>query len=94
MSRASSCGDDRGVEARQVQNVRQVANRTFYRREAGWVDAEVKEIGRVSEEIRRWSPRFYELVRTTTAEENARLAQAGTLILEIQGRVVRIVDES
>ena len=46
----------------------------------------------VDEVVKRWSPRFYELLRTTTAEENARLAQAGTLVLQIQGRVLRITD--
>ncbi len=63
-------------------------------RTVGWVDAEVANLEAVEETIRRWSPRFFELLTSTSPAENARLAQAGTLVLEVQGRVVRIVDGS
>ena len=56
------------------------------------MDANVQDLSKVSETITRWSPRFFELLATTTLEENARLAQAGALVLEVQGRVVRIVE--
>ena len=75
-----------------VTGLRQQGNRTFYRRSVGWVDATVADMQRVQETVQRWTPRFFELLRSTTAEENARLAQEGTLVLEIQGRVLRITD--
>lgn len=82
----------RDVRVQRVTGQRQQGNRTFYRRSVGWVDANVADMHDVHETVQRWSPRFYALIRTTTTEENARLAQAGTLVLEIQGRVLRIVD--
>jgi len=83
---------DRDVRVETVSGLRQQGNRTFYKRSVGWVDANLEDMHRVEETVTRWSPRFYELLRTTTQEENARLAQAGTLVLEIQGRVLRVVD--
>ena len=44
------------------------------------------------ETVRRWSPRFFELLRGTTPLENTRLSQSGPLLLEVQGKVMRIVD--
>jgi Ca-activated chloride channel family protein len=84
--------DDRDVESQEVAGVRQVANRTFYRRAQGWVDVRVTDADAAAETVTRWSERFFELLRTTTTEENARLSQDGPLVLEVQGRVVRIVD--
>ena len=82
----------RDVHLQNVTGLRQQGNRTFYRNAAGWVDAGVADLQNVHETVRRWTPRFYEILRGTTNEENARLAQAGTLVLEIQGRVLRITD--
>jgi hypothetical protein len=84
--------DDRDVENLEVAGVRQVANRTFYRRAQGWVDVRVANADDPVETVTRWSERFFELLRTTTAEENARLSQEGPLVLEVQGRVLRVVD--
>jgi Ca-activated chloride channel homolog len=84
--------DDRDVETLAVEGVRQVANRTFYRRAQGWVDVRVPDADATAETVTRWSERFFELLRTTSPEENARLSQEGPLVLEIQGRVLRIVD--
>jgi hypothetical protein len=87
---------DRDVDSYLIEGVRQVANRTFYRRGDGWVDVKVADLARLEEKVQeivvRWSPRFFELLKSTSADENARLAQAGPLVLELQGRVVRIVD--
>ena len=83
---------DRDVRVARVSGLRQQGNRTFYRRTVGWVDANLADLDNVEETVKRWSQRFYELLRNTTQEENARLAQAGTLVLEIQGRVLRITD--
>ncbi len=86
---------DRDVERIEVPGVRRAGERTFFYRGAqGWVDAGVAKPQLVDEEIARWSDRFFELLRTTSRLENARLAQRGTLVLEIDGRVVRIVDRS
>ncbi len=83
---------DRDVADTAMEGVRQVANRTFYRRASGWVDVRVADAGAPAETVARWSERFYELLRTTSAEENSRLSQTGDLVLEVQGRVLRIVD--
>ncbi len=85
---------DRDVKRVEVGGVRLVANRTFYYRGAklGWVDVEVPDAAKPDEVITRWSPRFFELLRSTTRVENARLAQAGPLLLQVQGRVIRVVD--
>ncbi len=85
--------DGRDVQNEQLGDaVRQVGNRTFYRRAHGWVDAEVHDLSHVDETVSRWSPRFFEILRTTTPDENARLAQRGAVVLEVGGRVLRIVD--
>ena len=78
----------------ELAGVRQLANRTFYYRGAkiGWVDVAVPDAKRPDEVVTRWSPRFYELLRTTTPAENTRLAQSGPLLLRVQGRVIRVVD--
>lgn len=83
--------DDRDVEAVALGGVRQVGNRTFYRRALGWVDVRVTR-PEAAETVERWSERFFALLAGTTPDENARLAQAGDVVLEIQGRVLRIVD--
>ena len=83
--------DDRDVEDQALAGVRQVANRTFYRRTQGWVDVQVRNADAWEVTYIRWSPTFFDLLKTTTPEENARLAQDGDLVLEIQGKVVRVV---
>jgi hypothetical protein len=74
--------------------VQLAGNRTFYYRgpTIGWVEAKVSAQMKPAAVIERWSKPFYDLLRHTTHAENARLAQAGPLLLEIQGRVVRIED--
>jgi Ca-activated chloride channel family protein len=84
--------DDRDATRVEIEALRQVANRAFYRKQGAWVDAEVADMGRVDETVARWSPRFFELLRTTNAEENSRLSQSGNLVLKVQGRVLRIVE--
>jgi Ca-activated chloride channel family protein len=85
---------DRDVRRIDLRGVRLVANRTFYYRGPGmgWVDVEVPDAQKPEETVTRWSPRFFELLRSTTALENTRLSQSGPLLLKIQGRVIRIVE--
>lgn len=89
-------GRDLVVET--VENVKQVANRAFYKRANiqrkafAWVDAEVKDVNRVDETVVRWSPRFFEILATTTADENARLSQEGDLLLLVQGKNLFVTD--
>ena len=85
---------DRDVQRVARRGVQAVGNRTFYWRgnTIGWVEARVSSQKEPSAVIQRWTPAFYELLRSTTPAENARLAQVGPLLLEIQGRVVRIED--
>ena len=89
------------VEALEVgANLRQVANRAFYKRAGvqskayAWVDAEVKDQGKVDEVVQRWTPRFYELLASTSADENVRLSQEGDLLLLLAGRNVFVTDDA
>jgi Ca-activated chloride channel family protein len=82
----------RDVTVEVVTGVRQVGNRAFYKRSKGWVDAEVTDAEKVDETVVRWTPRFFDLLATTTALENARLAQEGTVLLRLQGRNVLVTD--
>ncbi len=88
--------DDRDVQRLALQSVRQAGNRTFYYRgaAAGWVDASVDDSHEPQATLVRWSKPFYELLMGTTDAENARLSLAGPLLLEVQGRILRIVDPS
>jgi len=94
-------GGKRDVEALELgANLRQVANRAFYKRAGvqsksyAWVDAEVKDQGKVDEVVQRWTPRFYELLATTTSDENVRLSQEGDLLLLLAGRNVFVTDDA
>ena len=82
-----------------VGGLRQVGNRAFYKRanvqsRGAWVDAEVTDATKVDETVTRWSPRFFELLAGTTADENARLAQEGDVLLRLSGRNVLVIDEA
>jgi len=85
---------DRDVRRIALTGVRNVTNATFYYRgpTIGWVDATVRSEQPPAKVVKRWSPAFFELLGKTTSAENARLSQAGPLLLEIQGRIVRIED--
>jgi len=85
---------DRDVRRVELSGVRLVANRAFYYRgsKLGWVDAGIPDAGRADEVVTRWSPRFFELLRSTTPAENVRLAQDGPLFLGVQGHWIRIVE--
>lgn len=85
---------DRDVRRVELSGVQVVRNRTFYFRGAkiGWVDVDVPDAAKPDEVVERWTPRFFELLKTTDGDERERLAQAGPLLLRLQGRVVRIVD--
>ncbi|MDA1193747.1 MAG: VIT and VWA domain-containing protein [Planctomycetota bacterium] len=91
-----STADERDVERIEWTCVRHVGNRTFHFRgpALGWVDvlADVPEPHEAS--IERWSEPFFALLQNTSPEENERLAQAGPLLLEVQGTILRIVDPS
>jgi Ca-activated chloride channel family protein len=81
---------DRDVRREAAAGVIQAGNRAFYRRAQRWVDARVADPDQVEEIVERWSPRFFDLLASTTPEENARLAQEGTLVLELAGRVIMV----
>jgi hypothetical protein len=73
--------------------VRRAGGRTFYyRRGLGWVDAGIESLASVEAEIPRWSEAFFALLEKTTPSENACLAVRGSLLLQLGGRVLRIVD--
>jgi Ca-activated chloride channel family protein len=89
----------RDVDDEVIDGVQNVGNRAFYKRalgatkKAAWVDAEVKDAAKVDERVARWSPRFFELLASTSADENARLSQDGDVLLRIAERNVLVVDE-
>jgi hypothetical protein len=58
------------------------------------VDAEVTDMAKVDETVTRWTPRFFELLAGTSADENARLAQEGDVLLRLAGRNVLVIDEA
>jgi hypothetical protein len=58
------------------------------------VDVEVSDAATPAETVTRWSERFFQLLGTTSPDENVRLAQPGPLLLVIQGRILRVVDPS
>ncbi len=88
----------RDVEEQVVGGLRQIANRAFYRRSnvqnraAVWVDADVADATKADETVERWSARFFELLASTNADENTRLAQDGDVLLKIAGRQVLVTD--
>ena len=88
----------RDVEERVIGGLRQIANRAFYarsnvqNRRQVWVDAEVADPTKADEVVERWSPRFFELLASTSADENTRLAQDGDVLLRVAGRQVLVTD--
>jgi Ca-activated chloride channel homolog len=88
----------RDVEELKVGVVRQVANRAFYKRAnvqkkaEVWVDAAVVDAEKADEVVARWSPRFFELLSTTSPDENARLAQDGDVLLRVAGKQILVTD--
>jgi Ca-activated chloride channel family protein len=90
----------RDVDDEAIEGVQNVGNRAFYKRSlavtrrGAWVDAEVKDAAQVDERVARWSPRFFELLATTSADENKRLSQEGDVLLRIAGKNVLVEDEA
>jgi len=88
----------RDVEEQVVGGLRTIANRAFYSRanvqsrRQVWVDAEVTDSTKADEVVERWSPRFFELLATTNAEENTRLAQDGDVLLKVAGKQLLVTD--
>jgi Ca-activated chloride channel homolog len=88
----------RDVEELVVGEVRQVANRAFYKRAnvqrkaQVWVDAAVTDASKADEVVARWSPRFFELLSTTSPEENGRLSQDGDVLLKVAGKQILVTD--
>jgi Ca-activated chloride channel family protein len=90
-----SAEGDKDVEEETLAKgggIRQVGNRAFYKRAQAWVDVDVKDASKVDESVRRWTPRFFELLATTTSDENARLSQEGSVLLRLQGKNVLVTD--
>jgi len=88
----------RDVEEQVVGGLRQIANRAFYyrsnvqNRRAVWVDADVTDSTKADEVVERWSARFFELLASTSGDENTRLAQDGDVLLKLAGRQVLVTD--
>jgi Ca-activated chloride channel family protein len=80
--------DENGREV-EVQTVRSIGRKVFYRRGGTWVDREAA--GVPAETVRQWSERYFELVRGQTAAQNEWFALDGPVLLEIGGRVVKIL---
>ncbi|MCU0725004.1 MAG: VIT and VWA domain-containing protein [Planctomycetes bacterium] len=78
--------DGRVVE---VSSVRSVGRKVFYRRGGVWMDREAT--GEPVETVRQWSERYFDLVRGQTAAQNEWFALDGPVLLEIGGRIVKIL---
>jgi hypothetical protein len=52
----------------------------------------VKDVEKVDETVVRWTPRFFEIIASTTPEENTRLSQDGDVLLNVQGRALLVTD--
>ena len=81
--------DAQGREV-EVHSVRNIGRKTFYRRAGVWIDREVPEKEEI-EEVRQWSPRFFELVRGQKAEENRWLSFREPVLVRLNGRNVKIL---
>lgn len=78
-------------EARTVQTVRQVDNKTFFRRDGQWVQSGIEpEEVEQAEVVERFSDRYFELA--AEARDGRALAQDGEVVLRIAGRVYKIVE--
>jgi Ca-activated chloride channel homolog len=80
--------DDNGRRV-DIETVRNVGRKTFYRREGVWVDREIVE-GETVEEVSQLSARFFDLVRGQTAAENRWLSFREPVLLRLNGRNVKI----
>ena len=72
-------------------NVRQVGNKTFYRRASRWVDAEVKpEDDAKAKVIEQFSEEFFKVARGQSAEMNQYLGFDEGVTVNLNGQVYRI----
>jgi len=80
--------DERG-ELVEVETVRSIGRKTFYRRRGVWLDADVGPDEEPDEVVVRLSDRFFELVRSQKSAENRWVAFRAPVVVRIGGRVVR-----
>jgi Ca-activated chloride channel family protein len=74
-----------------VANVRQLGNKTFYRKANRWVDAEVKpEDDAKAKTVEQFSEEFFKIARTQSAEMNQYLTFPEAVTVNLNGQVYRI----
>jgi Ca-activated chloride channel family protein len=74
-----------------VANVRQLGNKTFYRRNGRWVDSEVKpEDEAKATDIEQFSDDYFRLARAQDAQMNQYLTFEEPVTVNLNGRVYRI----
>jgi Ca-activated chloride channel family protein len=75
-----------------ANNLRQIGNKTFFRKGDHWVDSTIKpEDESKATTIEQFSEPYFALARTQSAEQNQYLTFAETVVVEIEGKVYRIV---
>jgi Ca-activated chloride channel family protein len=71
--------------------VRNVAGKTFFRKENRWVDSEIKPDDEANAEvIEQFSDRFFELARSQTAEQNQYFTFDESITVNLNGKVYRV----
>jgi hypothetical protein len=82
------------MNAVQIANVQQVADRAFYRRGQSWIDSRIVNTGKVGSPDRTiefGSDAFWEVVRRLVREQRAGcVALAGDILLEMDGETLLI----
>ena len=73
-----------------VANVRQLGNKTFYRKSNRWVDAEVMpEEDAKARVVEQFSEEFFKIARGQSAEMNQYLSLPEAVTVNINGQVYR-----
>ncbi len=86
---------DRTGRARRAENMRQVGGNVFFQRDGQWLQSVLldAELGEAEiEEVVRYSDRYFELAAGTP--DGRSLAQSGTVLIRLDGRIYRVVDPS
>lgn len=75
----------------EVETVRNIGRKTFYRRGGEWIDRDVAEDEKPAEVVTQLSARYFELVRGQSAAENAWIATAEPVVVRLGDRVIKFV---
>ena len=90
MAAAKASADHRRDEAAST-NMRQVGNKTFFRKDSRWVDSSIKaeDLGK-AKVVEQFSDAYFDLARGQSAESNQFLTFEEPVTVELGGKVYRI----